>query len=175
MVSSSSITSMLPCTSKWLLACLLSFWRLHRNSIILVELYDFRRVHFWPPKLEAQLLKQPKNRIMEFYNSWSFPKSNPHYSLFLRENGVARNPLYYCIKEEQSGSRLTESIFFQSLSHLNSGNTVWPQALGFQKLAKSDHFWHFWLTFVHSKCNRSSLRSQCWMRLFLWFSNTVKR
>ena len=32
-----------------------------------------------------------------------------------------------------------------------------------------DHFWHF----VYSKCKRSSLRSQCWMRLFLWFSNTV--
>ena len=47
-----------------------------------------------------------------------------------------------------------------------SGNTVWQQALGFQKLAKMDHF-------VHSKCKRSSLRSQCWMRLFLWFSNTV--
>ena len=29
-----------------------------------------------------------------------------------------------------------------------SGNTVWPQALGFKKLAKMDHFWHFWLTFV---------------------------
>ena len=40
---------------------------------------------------------------------------------------------------------------------------------GFQKLAKMDHFWHFWLTFVHSKCKRSSLRSQCWMPLFLWF------
>ena len=25
-----------------------------------------------------------------------------------------------------------------------SGNTVWPQASGFQKLAKMDHFWHFW-------------------------------
>ena len=23
------------------------------------------------------------------------------------------------------------------------GNTVWPQASGFQKLAKMDHFWHF--------------------------------
>ena len=54
-----------------------------------------------------------------------------------------------------------------------SGNTIWPQASGFQKLAKMDHFWHFQLTFVHSKCKRSSLRSQCWMRLFLWFSNTV--
>ena len=27
---------------------------------------------------------------------------------------------------------------------------------------------------VHSKCKRSSLRSQCWMRLFLWISNTVE-
>ena len=32
---------------------------------------------------------------------------------------------------------------------------------------------HFWWTFVHSQCKRSSLRSQCWMRLILWFSNTV--
>ena len=24
-----------------------------------------------------------------------------------------------------------------------SGNTVWPQALGFQKLAKMENFWHF--------------------------------
>ena len=56
-----------------------------------------------------------------------------------------------------------------------SGNTVWPQTSGFQKLAKMEHFWHFPLTFVHSKCKRSSLRSQCWMILFLWFSNTVMR
>ena len=49
-----------------------------------------------------------------------------------------------------------------------SGNTVWPQASGFQKLTKMDQ-----LTFVHSKCKCSLLRSQCWMRLFLWFSNTV--
>ena len=51
-----------------------------------------------------------------------------------------------------------------------SGNTVWPEASGFQKLTKMDHFWHFLWTFVHSKCKRSSLRSQSCMRLFLWFS-----
>ena len=39
------------------------------------------------------------------------------------------------------------------------GNTVWPQASGFEKVAKMDHFWHFELIFVHSKCKRSSLRS----------------
>ena len=39
---------------------------------------------------------------------------------------------------------------------------------GFQKLVKIDHFWHSYWTFVHSKCTgtRSSLRSQCQMRLF---------
>ena len=48
-----------------------------------------------------------------------------------------------------------------------SGNTVWPQASGFQN-------WPF-LTFLMNfcPCKRSSLRSHCWMRLFLWFSNTV--
>ena len=30
----------------------------------------------------------------------------------------------------------------------------------FSKLTKMDHFWHFWLTFDHTKCKRSSLRSQ---------------
>ena len=44
-----------------------------------------------------------------------------------------------------------------------SGNTV---DFKLQKLAKMDHFW---LTFVHSKCKCSSLRSQCWMRLFCDF------
>ena len=32
-----------------------------------------------------------------------------------------------------------------------SGNTVSPQASGFQKLAKMNNFWHFQWTFVHSK------------------------
>ena len=54
-----------------------------------------------------------------------------------------------------------------------SGNAVWPQAAYFQNFAKMDNCWHFLLTFLHSKCRHSSLRSQCWMRLFLWFSNTV--
>ena len=56
-----------------------------------------------------------------------------------------------------------------------SGNTIWPQASVFQKPTKMDIFWRFWWTFVHWKCKRSSLRSQCWMRLFLWFSNTVRQ
>ena len=55
---------------------------------------------------------------------------------------------------------LTLENFYAFVSHFNffilafstnlwpiktdmSGNTVWPQASGFQKLAKMDHFWHF--------------------------------
>ena len=30
----------------------------------------------------------------------------------------------------------------------------------------SFEFWHFWWTYVYSKCKLCSLRSQCWMRLF---------
>ena len=43
----------------------------------------------------------------------------------------------------------------------------------FKNSQKSAIFWHFYSTFVHKKCKRSSLRSQCKMRLFMWFSNTV--
>ena len=40
--------------------------------------------------------------------------------------------------------------------------------------AFSNNFCHFYLTtFVHSKCKRSSLHSQYWIRQFLSFSNTV--
>ena len=31
-----------------------------------------------------------------------------------------------------------------------SGNTVWPQASGFQKLAKMNDFWHFQLMFTQN-------------------------
>ena len=35
---------------------------------------------------------------------------------------------------------------------------------------KIDHFWHFWWTFVHSKCKLSSLRSKdCKMRFLVYF------
>ena len=43
----------------------------------------------------------------------------------------------------------------------------------FSKTRQNELFLAFWSTFVHSKCKRSSLRSQCWMRLFRGFSNTV--
>ena len=38
---------------------------------------------------------------------------------------------------------LTFSTNFCPMKTDLSGNTVWPQASGFQKLAKMDHFWHF--------------------------------
>ena len=54
-----------------------------------------------------------------------------------------------------------------------SGSTVWPLASRFPKLAKLSNFGILNWTFAHSKCKRSLLRSQCWMRLFIWFLNTV--
>ena len=45
-------------------------------------------------------------------------------------------------------SHLNFSIFGISINFCPkksglSGNTAWPQAAGFQKLVKVDHFWHF--------------------------------
>ena len=48
--------------------------------------------------------------------------------------------------ENHQKCRISIMAFFNNFCPIKSdlsGNTVWPQALGFQKLAKIDHFWHF--------------------------------
>ena len=72
-----------------------------------------------------------------------------------------------------SFSILEFSIIFCLIKIDLSGNSVWLQTSGFQKLIKMNHIWHFQSTFVYAKCKRSLLHSQCWIRLFLWFSNTL--
>ena len=65
--------------------------------------------------------------------------------------------------------RIFEFWHFPSIFDL-SGNSVWPQ-----KLCQIGPFLAFLINFCPLKIRRrSSLRSQCWTRLFLWFSNTVK-
>ena len=61
---------------------------------------------------------------------------------------------------------LAFSTYFWPIKTDLSGNTVWPPASAVQKSPKYTIF-AFSITFVHSKYKRSSLRSQCWMRLFL--------
>ena len=78
---------------------------------------------------------------------------------------------------EKSRAWLLKNTLVFAFSKIAFGfSTQWLkiiQNVAFQKVAKMDHYWHFYLTFVHSKCKCSSLRSQCWMRLFGQFSNTV--
>ena len=45
-------------------------------------------------------------------------------------------------------STLAFSINFSPIKIDMSGNTVWLQTSGFQKLTKTDHFWHFSWTFL---------------------------
>ena len=63
-------------------------------------------------------------------------------------------------------SILSFSTHFCPIKSDLPGNTVWPQASGFQKLVKRT-------ILGDSKCKRNSLRSLCRMRLFWRFSNTV--
>ena len=51
---------------------------------------------------------------------------------------------FYTLFENCSKCRiLAFSTNFCPIKTDQSGNTVWPQASGFQKLAKMNHFWHF--------------------------------
>ena len=67
---------------------------------------------------------------------------------------------------------LTFSTNFCPIKTALSGNTVWLQVSGFQKLTKMDHYWHFSLTFIHSKFERNFARNFEW-DFFLIFSNTM--
>ena len=104
----------------------------------------------------------------------TYPRSSKLKNLrWNTSNSGPYNYILFTLFENHPKCRiLAFSINFCTIKIELSGNTVWPQASGFQKLVKIDHFWpFFYWTFVHSKCKRSSLR--CWTRLFLWFSNTV--
>ena len=114
-------------------------------------------------------------------NKWS-KKIWPDSSLILCKLWIAKGLVWillhcFTLFENYSKCRIWILAFSTKFCPIKvdlSGNTVWPQASVFQNLAKMDHFWHFQWTFVHSKCKRSSLRSQCWKRHYLWFSNTVR-
>ena len=67
---------------------------------------------------------------------------------FLRFCYVPLERLLHSVWKSPKMSHLSFSIMAFSTNYCLlkidlSGNTVWPQASGFQKLAKMDHFWHF--------------------------------
>ena len=78
---------------------------------------------------------------------WTYPKGSAknatrHGNLFVIQNV---NEKWYIrggegqqtFNTQSHCSKITQNVAFES------GNTVWPQASDFQKLAKMDHFWHF--------------------------------
>ena len=76
------------------------------------------------------------------------PSVQHYYFLFLTR--PLRPVLWSCtLFESDSKCRIwifNFGIFhkFCPIKNDLSGNTVWPRASGFQKLAKINHFWHFW-------------------------------
>ena len=84
-----------------------------------------------------------------------------HFSLILdsKAGKSGRNSIFQCSNFECffDGQKIPNTVTWLIMSHLNigifinfcptkidlSGNTVWPQASGFQKLTKINPFWHF--------------------------------
>ena len=59
-----------------------------------------------------------------------------------------------CTFENHSKCRIWILAFYTNFCPIQtnmSGNTVWQQASGFQKLAKMDHFWHFLMNFLSTQ------------------------
>ena len=68
---------------------------------------------------------------------------------------------------------LAFSTNFCSIESDLSGNTVWPQALGFQNSPKQSIFGTFNKLLSTQNVNVARFARNVVMRLFLWFSNTV--
>ena len=123
--------------------------------------------------------------IFKGWNALKFPISGNFYNIRTSVNlceasGSSNSPvasishvLGITLFENYSKCRIWILAFSTNFCPIKddlSGNTVWPQASVFLKTRQNGPFSAFLINFCPLKCKRSSLLSQCWMRLFLWFS-----
>ena len=126
-------------------------------------IWHFKKVEYHTPqkiRLTFLLAKISKQHLCQWFRITILQRlshvhsSNPIFRIMFF---VIHNRVGIILSTEKS--RLLCHIVWKLLkmSHLNfgifanfcpikinlSGNTVWPQASGFQKLAKMDHFWNF--------------------------------
>ena len=81
---------------------------------------------------------------------------------------IEKNQIWHSVWKSPKMSHLNFNFQFWRFCPIKSdlsGNTIWPKASGF-KNSPNWPFLAFLLTFTLSNGKRSSLRSQCWMRLF---------
>ena len=119
-------------------------------------LMRWRRRFFWRPNHND--LKWKEKEI--HYANWTQTKTSKEGKHLRLSNPLIMGKISG--KFPEKSKHLSRHSVWKSskISHLNfsilafskkfwpiktdlSGNTVWPQASGFQKLAKMDHFWHF--------------------------------
>ena len=93
------------------------------------------------------------------WNTWKF-----HYQVVLLENPfMACMSSFFSKNPESERKILLDCLKITQLWHFHHFFVLLKLTC---LVTLFDYFWQFWLFFFHSKCKRSSLRSQCWMRLF---------
>ena len=136
---------------------------------------------FWccPRFIFTKLCSSLKNRKI-WHNVWK-PSKNVSFWIFAPKIDEIEF-LMRKFKELKKGWTLFENhqkcriwIYYSGISHQFLSPQIWRLVTLFDRTKLAIYGFFFWLTVVHSKCKRSSFRSQCWMRHSLWFSNTVWR
>ena len=127
----------------------------------IVETWNFLSLLY----ISAEKLKKVATQFFVVQTSMTSSSLNDNWSRFSL-------PFNCKTKYFKRKNELRKVLQFRS-----ENSRVWQHYLtasfSLSKTRKINHFLAFFLTFVQSKYKRSSLRSQCWMRLFLWFSNTI--
>ena len=89
----------------------------------------------------------------------------PNWHEIIAKKSRKRKGNYFTFFGQKFKSVLAFSIIFCLIKIDLSGNTIWQL-----QIFKNSTNWPY---MAFSSLKHSSLRSQCWMRLYLWFSNTV--
>ena len=105
-------------------------------------------VHSWCTNKVLQEMIHPRRipNTQNFCCLESWLANQLIHSRNRRKKGLFNTFLVFTLFENYSKCRIWILVFSTNFCPIKtdlSGNTVWPQASGFQKIAKMDHFWHF--------------------------------
>ena len=134
--------------------CSFSSWVFQLTGKLLFSLYpltDYWLNSFLTKYVRKCIRKRWQIQFLTFHSVWKWLKTVSSISRHFKKNPYCEKIFVFKTEKSQLFENYSKSgiwilafstNFFPIKTDL-SGNTVWSQASGFQKLAKMDHFWHF--------------------------------
>ena len=102
-------------------------------------IFNMKKLNIFASKRSSREIPSPTTA-----STPSAPTDTLHRIVNAKEEVSQKHSVWKLLKKSYLNFwHLACSTKFCPIENDLSGNTVWPQASGFQKLAKMNHFWHF--------------------------------